>query len=85
MGYWRVFRGTAAWAAGITALIWVSGVVFSLFPAHEEVTIGEDELPPLSPTVAEQLVLLGAVLTTFVTVFVLLVAVSHIRSRPPRA
>jgi len=37
---------------------------FSLFPAHEEVTIGEDELSPLSPSGAEQLVLCGAVLAT---------------------
>ena len=84
MKYWRVFRGTAAWAAGITAAIWVSELVLSLLPAHEEVTIGEDELPPLSPTIAEQLVLVGAVLATFATVFVLLVAVSRIRSRPAR-
>jgi len=81
MTYWRVFRRTAAWAAVITATIWAVAVVFSLFPAHEEVTISEDDLAPLSPTAAEQLVLIGAVLATFATVFVLLVAFSRIRSR----
>jgi len=81
---WQVFRGAAARAAVITATIWVIVVAFSLFPAHEEVTIGEDDLPPLSPTVAEHLVLFGAVLATLAAVFVLLVAVSRIRSRPAR-
>jgi hypothetical protein len=80
---WRAFRGTALWALVVTVAIWVGGLAFQLFPAEEEVTIS-NEMPSLSPTPAEQMVVAGAVLMTFVVVFAILVAVSLLRSRADR-
>lgn len=85
MKIWRAFRGTAVWAALITAALWISAVVLSLLPMNDQPASGEEGLPALSPKIGEQVTLVVAVLITFVTVLTVLVVVSHLRHRMSNA
>ena len=81
MKVWRAFRGSVLWAVIITAVLWGLSFALSSWPSGDESPDVSEELPALSPTRPEHVMMVLAVVATFLVVLTLIVAYSLVRGR----